>query len=51
MQTGGVVQCRFAVVVAARQSGGGGEGYGVQTPIGANAHPPGGFLLDLHTPS
>lgn len=49
MQSVGVVRYCFTVVVAARQSGG--KVDGVQAPIGANTHPPGGFLLDFDTPS
>lgn len=37
-------------VAARRAGGGGGEGDGVQAPGGADAHPPGGFLLDFHAP-
>lgn len=56
LQAGGAVQRRFAVMlrgVRARQGGGGGggEGDGVQAPSGADAHLPGGFLLDFHAPS
>lgn len=56
--TRAAVRHRFAVVMVlwgmcARQAGdsGGGEGDGVQAPGGPDAHPPGGLLLDFHTPS